>query len=110
LTLDDLLDWHGEVRRRADCRRKSPPTWVRRKPSQELRVVIGIKGPEFVLGRDKNFGVREMGMEKGGLVSLRGLVMVSVERWRLQVGKQQSAVRQNGHETTHRSNLIAASN
>src|SRR5438876_761871 len=91
---DDLRNWPDEVRRRADGRRKFRITRDRRKPGQELGVVIGIKVPEFGLGRDRSLDMREMGMEKSSFVLLGGLVHVSVERWRLHEGKQQGTVHQ----------------
>ena len=66
--MDDLTDGHDEVPSRADHRRKLPVAWDRRNPAQKLRVVIGIEVPEFELGRDSILDVREMGMEKSGLM------------------------------------------
>ena len=46
--------------------------------------------------------MRDMGMEKTGLVPLSGLMRVNVQRRCLHEGKQQGQVHYDGGEVTHR--------
>ena len=77
-------------------RRQSGIAWGSGVPVQELGIVIWVNIPQFGFGCRMKVQVLDVRMEKAASEPFGGLVRVNVQGGRLQKGKQQRPVRQDG--------------